>query len=191
ALLRPFGDPLTLEFEQLRFNISGYRRDNLFLQRKEVRQVAIVSLGHDVLIGICADQLRRDPNPMARLADAALDHVKRAELLCAFLDVDLLLALGVEGGITGDDREGTPPSQSRDDVFSDAVCKEFLLRVTTKINEWQHRYCAPVIELTQARRRPRIDVFWPIAGPAGCSPDADGLLNILQLLRAKILKLEI
>ena len=65
TVLRPLGDALALEFEEFRLNPAGNGGDDLVLQLEQVGQVAVVSLGDDVMIGVGADQLRRDAHPAA------------------------------------------------------------------------------------------------------------------------------
>jgi len=55
---------------------------------EEVGEIAVVSLGHDVMIGVGADQLRCDTHPTARLAHAALEDRSARPLLADLLDVD-------------------------------------------------------------------------------------------------------
>ena len=84
------------------------------------------------------DQLRGDPHPIARLADAPLEHVANAERLADFLHMDVL-ALEGERGIAGDDEELRQFRQGRDDVLGDAVGEIVLLRIAAHILEGQDR----------------------------------------------------
>src|SRR5262245_22845570 len=99
-----------------------------------------------MMVRVGADQLRRYAHPAARFADAALEDIKCPKLLCDLIDVGLLTLVG-ERRISVDYRESTPPSQPRDNVFGDAVCEKFLLRVAAEIRKRQNRYCAPIVEL--------------------------------------------
>ena len=84
------------------------------------------------------DQLRGDPHPIARLADAPLEHVANAERL-ADLAHTSVLALEGERGIAGDDEELRQLRQSGDDVFRDPVSEIVLLRIAAHILEGQDR----------------------------------------------------
>ena len=77
---------------------------NFILQGKNVRQVAVVSIGPDVIAGCGVDELRGDAHAIAALAHAALQHVAHAEFAGDALHVDGL-ALVDERRIARDDEE--------------------------------------------------------------------------------------
>ena len=169
AVLRPLGDALALEFEEFRLDRAGDRADDLVLQFEQIGQVAIVPLGHDVVVGVGPDQLRRDPHPMPRFAHAAFEHIAHAQLLADLLDVDGLALVG-EGRVAGDHREGAPAGEQRDDVLGDAVGEKFLLRIVAEIGERQYRDRAVIIENRRARRTaaaPGLPADRPSRRPSG------------------------
>src|SRR6516164_9324816 len=138
ALIWPLGDALTLEFEQFQLDSAGDGGGDLVLQFEQVGQIAVASLGHDVMAGIGLDQLRRDPYPTARFAHATLDDVAHPQFLSDLPNVNGPALVG-EGRGARDYREGAPACEQRDDVLGDTVGKEFLLRVAAHIGERQHR----------------------------------------------------
>ena len=83
-------------------------------------------------------QLRGDPDTIADLADAALEHVTHAELARHLLHVDRA-ALVHERRVARDDEQPTHVRYRRDDVFGNPVCEVFLLVVTAHVFEWQNR----------------------------------------------------
>jgi hypothetical protein len=46
-------------------NLSGNGSRDLGLQRKDVVQISFITLGPDVAVGLCIDELRRDAHPVA------------------------------------------------------------------------------------------------------------------------------
>src|SRR5215472_12841039 len=60
---------------------------DLVLDGKHVGQLAVVSLGPEMVPGFGIDQLRRDPDPIAGTTDAAFDHVTHAQLARHFADI--------------------------------------------------------------------------------------------------------
>ena len=70
--------------------------------------------------GAAVDELRRDPEPVARPPDAALEHVADAEIVGDLPHIDGA-PLVDEARIAGDHREGLEARQRRDDVLDHAV----------------------------------------------------------------------
>ena len=190
AVLRPLGDALALEFEQFRLDRAGDRPDDLVLQFEQVGQVAVVPLGHDVVVGVGPDQLCRNPHPMPRFPHAAFKDVARAQLLADLLDVDGLALVG-EGRVAGDHREGAPAGEQRDDVLGDAVSEKFLLGVVAEIGERQYRDRPVLVEPRRAHRSGSAGVIRPIGRCAAHPVDVDRPPDVLQFLRAEILELEL
>ena len=190
AVLRPLGDALALEFEEFGLDRAGDRPDDLVLQFEQVGQVAVVPLGHDVVVGVGADQLRGDPHPMPRFAYAALEHVAGAQLLADLLDVDSLALVG-EGRVAGDHREGAPAGEQRDDVLGDAVGEEFLLGIVAEIGERQYRDRPVFVKTRRAHRSGGTEMIRPIGRCPGHAVDVDRPADVLQFFRAEILELEL
>src|SRR5207237_7869399 len=63
-----------------RSNGDRHRLGDLVLEREDVSQIAVVAFRPDMLSALGLDQLRGDPEPVAGLAQAALEHVPNAEL---------------------------------------------------------------------------------------------------------------
>ena len=154
VVLRLVGNAVAFEFQKFRLDGVGDRGNDLVLQLEQVGEVAVVSLGHYVMISVGADQLRRDPHPAARLAHAALENIAHAQLLTDFLDVDCLPFVG-EGRVAGDHRECAPAGEHRDDVLGDAIGEELLLRITAEVGEWQNRDGPLIVKARRALRGDR------------------------------------
>src|SRR6516162_5155550 len=107
AALRPLGNALAFKFEEFRLYSAGDRVGDLVLQFKQIGQIAVVSLGHYVMVGVGPDQLHRDADSLPRFAYAAFEDIAYAQLLADLFDVDGL-ALVSEGRIARDHREGAP-----------------------------------------------------------------------------------
>jgi len=109
-VLRLIGNAVAFEFQEFRLKRTRDHLGDFVLQFEQVDEVAIESLGHDVMAGVSADQLRRDAYPVAGFANAALDDVDRAKLLSDLLDVDGLV-LERERRISADHRECAPAGE--------------------------------------------------------------------------------
>ena len=72
AVLRPLGDAVALELEQLRLDRAGDRGDDLVLQLEEVGEVAVVFFSEQVVAGVGPNQLRGDADPAPGFAHTAL-----------------------------------------------------------------------------------------------------------------------
>jgi hypothetical protein len=130
------------------------RRDggaDLVLEGEQVRDLAIIGLGPDVLAGGCVDQLRRDADAIAGAAHAAFHHVTSAELGAHPLQVAVAAAV-LEARVARDHREGAPGGEPRDQIFGEAVGEEGLLGVGREVVERQHRDRRPTIEARDGER---------------------------------------
>ena len=76
------------------------------------------------------DELATDPDPAARLAQAALDHTPHADFPCDLLRISRV-ALVVEARIASHD--GEPMSAPGNQILGDAVEKEFRLGISAEI----------------------------------------------------------
>jgi len=163
------------------------------LQIKKVGQVAIVSFGHDVMAGICLDQLRSDAHPAARLAHTALEHIARAQFLSDRFDVEGLAFVG-KGRRAGDDRKGAPAGEHRNDVLGEAVGKELLLGIAAEVHERQDGDGASIVKSRCAGRESGTgseQVFRQLGHLTGHPVDPDRPRDVLEVLRAEILENEI
>src|SRR5215831_1721031 len=97
----------------------GYRAGDalcdLVLDGKYVGQLAVVSLGPEMVPGFGIDQLRRDPDPIAGTTDAAFDHVTHAQLARHLADIHSG-PLVSERRAARNDKEGAVARQVGDDV---------------------------------------------------------------------------
>ena len=123
--------------QELELQCRHDRLGNFILDGEDVREVAVVAVGPNVVAGLAVDQLGVDPNPIAGLADAAFQHVGDVELARDLADIESL-ALERECGVAGNDREGRDLRQVGDDVVGYPVAEIFLLRVAAQIDERQH-----------------------------------------------------
>ena len=117
-------------------------------------QLAVVSLGPDVLAGLGVDELAGDADPLAGRPDAALEHVAHAELARDLPHVDRL-ALVDEARVAGDDEEPAQARERRDDVLGDAVGEIVLLGVAAHVGEGQDGDRGLVERLRAGRPRAR------------------------------------
>src|SRR5206468_5156402 len=68
-------DRLLLFWEEFYAERGYYRLGNFILDRENIREIAVVSIGPDVSTGRSVNQLRRYPNSIARLANATFEHM--------------------------------------------------------------------------------------------------------------------
>src|SRR5262249_52400639 len=107
AELWPLGNALAFKFEEFRLDSAGDGVGDLVLQFEQIGQIAVVSLGHYVMVCVGPDQLHRDADPLPRFAYAAFEDIAYTQFLADLLDVDGFAFVG-EGRISRDDREGAP-----------------------------------------------------------------------------------
>ena len=122
--------------QELRLDGGDDFLGDLVLEFEDVRQVAIITVGPDVVVRRGVDELGGDAHAVAALADAALQDVAHAKLASDAFDVDGL-ALVIERRIPRDDEEPAKLRQTRDDVLGNTVGEVFLLRVAAHIDERQ------------------------------------------------------
>ena len=86
-LRRRLLDRLLLLRQELDLELLDDRLGDLVLNREDVGQVAVVAGGPEMAVGRSFDQFGIDPDPVAGLADAALDDIGDAEFLGDALEV--------------------------------------------------------------------------------------------------------
>ncbi len=86
--------------------------------------------------GFGLDQLGRDPNLGAELADAAFEHISHAELAADLLCVDCL-TLEREGGVSRDYDHARYAGQFGRQIFGNTVGEKFPLGIVRQVNERQ------------------------------------------------------
>src|SRR5437899_10969873 len=97
------------------------------------------------MVRIGLDQLHRDAYPTARFAHAPFKDIADAQFLADLLDVDCFPLVG-EGRSTGDDREGAPAGEHRDNALGYADGKELLLGIAAEICKRPDGDGAPIAE---------------------------------------------
>src|SRR5262245_4484391 len=125
--------------QQLRLNRGNHLARYLVLQRKDVGEFAVVTIGPDVVSGCGIYQLRRDAHAVAALSHAAFQHVANAELARSALHVDRF-ALIRKRRIARDYEKPAQLRQAGDDVLGNSVREIFLFRIAAHVREWKNRY---------------------------------------------------
>ncbi len=113
------------------------RGGDLVLDLEHVDELAVEALAPDVRIVGDVDELRRDPQPLARLADAALEHGAYPQRLAH--PAQVLLATEAERRGTRDHPQIREPGQRVDDLFGQPVAEVVVLAVGAHVDERQHR----------------------------------------------------
>ena len=75
------GDALPIAGVEIERERGDDLRRHVVLHGEDVGQVAVEPLGPEVAAGRRVDELGGDPDPIARLAHAALEHIAHAEAL--------------------------------------------------------------------------------------------------------------
>src|SRR6202041_4065204 len=102
------------------------------LDRENIGQITIVSLGPDVAAGCDFVELRRDPYPFALFPHTAFDDVSDAEFVGNLLEVNGL-SLVHKGGVARDNIEPPQLRKGGDDIFTDAVGKILLFGFAAEV----------------------------------------------------------
>ena len=117
------------------------RRDDLLadlvLQREGVRELAVVALGPEVLVGRGVDELRRHAHAIVDPAHAALDDVSAAKLARDRTGVDVASLVG-KCRLPREDLEPADCLKACEDVFDQSVGEVRLGRVLGHVGKWQH-----------------------------------------------------
>ena len=103
-----------------RVHRAGDPFGDLVLEVEDVLEHTVIAVGPDMRAAGGVDQLGRDPDAVAGLADAAFEHVAHAELPRHRPDVDRPAFIGI-GRVAGDDREIADPRKGRGDLLDDPV----------------------------------------------------------------------
>src|ERR1700730_10294683 len=111
---------------------------NVVLHHKNVGEVAVVTLGPDMLASLGLDQLRGDADAVGGLTEAAFEHVAYTQFAPDLLHVDGA-GLAGEAGVAGDDEQRGIARQSRDYVLCYPVREELLIGVVGHIGKREHR----------------------------------------------------
>ena len=148
---------------------------------------AVVTFRPEVRAVLCVDQLRRDADAVAALANAALQNVSDAKLLRRLADIDRTSFVN-EAGIACDDPQSRQLRQGGDDVLDQTIAEIILLGIAAHVLEWQHRDRGFVRD----RRRSYHRLGRGHGGQCRAfaaeldAIDANGVSNVLQALLAAI-----
>src|SRR5690348_12615384 len=127
-------------------------------------------------IGLCIDELRADPDSIARFPHAAFEHITDAELVRDLDDGHRLVLVG-ECRIAGYHRQPFDAGQPGDDLFHHAVGEILLFGVAAHVLEWQHGDRRPLGRAdagpTRVNSGPRHRVAWRLL--ANRADEADAL----------------
>jgi hypothetical protein len=135
------GPPLkaqVLRGKDLRFDRGNDHRGDLVLDREDVGNGAIVTLGPDMRAGRGIDELARNAQAIAGLANASFQNILHAKVSGDLADVGGLSLVG-EARIAGDHEEPPQLRQGGNDIFCDAVAEIILLRVSAHVLERKNR----------------------------------------------------
>ena len=90
------------------------------MYRKDVGEVAVITLGPNVVAGRGFDQLSSDTDAVAGFTQAAFEHVAHAQFAPDLANLDRAALVG-EAGVTRDDEQRRIARQCGDHVLGDAV----------------------------------------------------------------------
>ena len=110
--------------------------DDFFLDGEDVRHLSVVAFGPEVTTILGAHQLRRDPQPIARLANRPLEHGVDVELPADAPDVHVGL-LHAERGGSRRDAQALYLAQRREELFGETVAEVLQILVGSEIGERQ------------------------------------------------------
>lgn len=125
---------------------------NLVLDGKDVAPAAIPGLRPEMRVGVRFDQLGRDADPLAGLADAALDDMTDAQSLGDRRDVHIL-ALEGETRCPRRDTQARNPRQHAEQLFAQPVREILVVALGTHVGGGQHRDGLPRIDRVDALGR--------------------------------------
>src|SRR5882762_8887298 len=129
-------DGLLLFGQELEFQSLDDRCGDFVLQREDVVEVAVVTLGPEVIVARPVHQLGGDPYAATCFAHTAFQYMVDLEFTCDFRHVDVL-ALEYESAVAGGHRQRRDLAQIRDDVLGDSVAKILLLRIAAHVGKGQ------------------------------------------------------
>jgi hypothetical protein len=85
---RPLDDGRSWIAEKPHAQFVEYGLGDFFLDRKYVVQVAVIALGPQLIAVAGVDELHRDAQTVAGLADASFEHCSNLELVADLPDID-------------------------------------------------------------------------------------------------------
>src|SRR3989442_1083750 len=108
------------------------------LDGEHIRELTVIRLRPEVSVGLCVDELRHDPHPIADPPHAAFEECRGLESRPDLFQA-LLPLLERHHRRARDHLEGADLRQMGDDVFRDPVGEVLVLRVRAEIEERQDR----------------------------------------------------
>ena len=130
----PMSQPARLAGDQLDFECGHDLQRQLVLNGEDVGEITIEAVGPDMAAADRIDQLRRDPDPPARLAHATLEYVANTECARHLGDRNRLPLID-KGRIPRDHVQPRQLGEIGDDVLANPVGEIFLLSISTHIVE--------------------------------------------------------
>jgi hypothetical protein len=112
------------------------RRD-LLVDRKDVGELALVALRPEMTTIGHVDQLDGHAYSIARLQDAALEHLAHVEQLADFANVPCRI-LELKARRSGDDSKSGNLSQAVDELLGQSITEVLILRVPAHVDYGQH-----------------------------------------------------
>ena len=146
--------PLALGLAKLGLDCTHQRCGDFVLNGENIFQLAVVALGPDMVARQTVNQLRRDTNALAGLANTAFEHIGHAQCPGNFADVGRLPLIR-EAGIAGDYEEPSYSRQRGDQILGDPVGKILLVRVAGHVGKRQNCNRRFVGQLEARRWSPR------------------------------------
>ena len=135
---RRLAERVLLARQQLDLQHLDDAAGDLVLHREHVGEHPVVALGPQIAAGVRVHELRGDPDPLAGLADAALQDVAHPEPGAGVPDVQLH-ALEGEGGVARGHEQPGDLGEIGDQIVGDAVAEKILIRIVGLVGEGQHR----------------------------------------------------
>ena len=123
--------------EQRDLELLDHVGRDLVLDREDVVELAVVGLRPQVRVGAGLDQLRRDPDRVARLAHRAFEHVRHVQRARDLRDSDFL-ALERERRGARRHLQLRNLRQQVQQFLRDAVGEVLVRLVLAHVDEWQH-----------------------------------------------------
>ena len=130
--------PRMFTLRELDLHLGRQHQSDFVLDSEDVVHGPVVTLGPEVRTILGVDQLRRDPNAVAALTNAAFKHVSHAKSLGRLADIDRASPEN-EGGIARGNAQARQLRQGRDNVLDQTIAKIVLLGIAAHVLEWQHR----------------------------------------------------
>ena len=120
---RRLAERVLLARQQLDLQHLDDAAGDLVLHREHVREHPVEALGPQILAGIRVDELRREADPLAGLAHAALQDVAHAQPGTRLPDVQLHPLEG-EGGVARGHEQPGDLGEIGDQIIGDAVAED-------------------------------------------------------------------